>query len=428
MTRIPQAVGVLARAPGSGRAGRRSRHGRWAVTAVGGVVILHGTLHMLGAARGLGWADVPQLPQPIGRPMGVAWLLAAVVLVAAGALLLAAARWWWPVGAVGVLLSQLVIVSSWEDAAFGTLPNVLLAVALIYAYAAHGPNSFEHEYRHRACDALGTTTPVRSGAPPGQRDRAVLTEIDLLPLPAPVARYVRQSGAVGKPRVDAFRAVIHGRIRSGAEKPWMEFTGEQVNTYGLSPERFFTMAATMAHLPVDVLHVFSGDSATMRVKLCSLLPMVNASGAELTRAETVTVLNDLCVLAPAALPAARITWSPVDDHTARATFARGEQVVTADLVFNQHDQLVDFTSDDRYGTSPDGKALRRQRWSTPLAEYRTFHGRTVSSSGRARWHAPPPEGPYTYLEFELDDITYKNDTPAPLPMVRGTGVPSGRLG
>jgi hypothetical protein len=300
-------------------------------------------------------------------------------------------------------------VLNWEDAAFGTLPNVLLAVAVIYTYAAHGPNSFEREYRHRAGDALRITSAVRSGAQPTEHDRPVLTEGDLLPLPAPVARYVRQSGAVGKPRVNAFRAVIHGRIRSGADKPWMEFTGEQINTYGLSPERFFTMAAAMAHLPVDVLHVFTGDSATMRVKLCSLLPMVNASGPDLTRAETVTVLNDLCVLAPAALPAARIAWTPVDDRRARATFTRRERVVTADLLFNEQDQLVDFTSDDRYGTSPDGKTLRRQRWSTPLAEYRTFHGRTVSSSGRARWHAPEPEGPFTYLEFELDDITYQDD-------------------
>jgi len=38
------------------------------------------------------------------------------------------------------------------------------------------------------------------------------------------------------------------------------------------------MDATMAHLPVDVLHVFAGEASTMRVKLCSLVPMANASG------------------------------------------------------------------------------------------------------------------------------------------------------
>ena len=239
---------------------------------------------------------------------------------------------------------------------------------------------------------------TRSGGP-------ILTERDLDPLPAPVARYVRRSGAVGKPPVASFRAVFHGRIRAGADKPWMAFTGEQVNTYGAMPGRLFKMDATMARMPVDVLHVFTGDSATMRVKLCSLLPMVNTTGPELTRAETVTLLNDLCVLAPAALPDARIIWTPMGGHQARATFTRAGHTVTADLIFDGQDRLVDFTSDDRYQASSDGKALQSQRWFTPLRNYRSFHGRTISTSGRACWDTPD-EGQFSYLEFEVDDITY----------------------
>jgi hypothetical protein len=164
-----------------------------------------------------------------------------------------------------------MIVLDWNNGAVRTVPNVVLAVAVIYAHAAHGPTSLESEYQHRAGNALRSTSMDQSRGP-------ILTERDLEPLPASVARYVRQSGAVGKPRIGAFQALIHGRIRSAADKPWMEFTGEQVNAYGPWPERFFKMDATMAYLPVDVLHVFAGDSATMRVKLCSLLPMVNATG------------------------------------------------------------------------------------------------------------------------------------------------------
>ena len=212
----------------------------------------------------------------------------------------------------------------------------------------------------------------------------MLTERDLDALPAPVARYVRQSGAVGKPPVGSFRALIHGRIRAGADKPWMEFTGEQVNTYGPRPERFFKMDATMAHLPVDVLHVFAGDSATMRVKLCSLLPMVNASGPELTRAETVTLLNDLCVLAPAALANARITWTAVDDHRARATFTRAEQ---------RSPPTCCSTSRTSWSTSPRTTGMRHH----PMARrsssdagpprYTTTGPSTAARSAPADWGA-----------------------------------------
>jgi hypothetical protein len=216
-----------------GRTRRRSRHERWAIALVGGVVIVHGAIHLLGAAKGLGWADVPALAQPITALAGAGWLLAAAVTATAGALLLASVRWWWMVGAAAVVLSQVMIVLDLNNAAVGTVPNVVLAAAVIYAYAAHGPTSFENEYQQRAGNAL-RFTPMDHG------DGPVLTERDLESLPAPVARYVRQSGAVGKPYIGAFQAIIHGRIRSAADKPWMEFTGEQV-------EHLRTPARTVLH-------------------------------------------------------------------------------------------------------------------------------------------------------------------------------------
>ena len=143
--------------------------------------------------------------------------------------------------------------------------------------------------------------------------------------------------------------------------------------------------------------------------------MVNASGPEITRAETVTVLNDLCVPAPADLAGTRITWTAVDDRRARATFSRAGHTVSADLLFNEHDQLVDFSSDDRYAASPDGKTFQRRRWSTPLHNYRSFHGRTISASGLACWEASEPDGQFAYLDIEVDEITYQPGVAQELP-------------
>ena len=40
---------------------------RWVVVAV---LVGHGLIHLLGVAKGFGWADVPQLKQPIGAGAG----------------------------------------------------------------------------------------------------------------------------------------------------------------------------------------------------------------------------------------------------------------------------------------------------------------------------------------------------------------------
>jgi hypothetical protein len=366
---------------------------------VGSIVVLHGLLHLLGAAKGLGWAAATQLTQPISTTVGLAWLAAAALLVLAGAMLIRKARGWWLMAAAAAGLSQAVILTSWSDAEVGTVVNLVLLVATGYGFAARGPRSFRAEYRRRVAVAL-----AGSPHPP------VVTEADLAALPKAVAAYVRRSGAVGESRVINFRARIHGRIRADASKPWMRFTGEQVNTFGPAPSRLFLLDATMFGLPVDVLHVLVDRSATMRVSLCSLLPMVNAAGPEMDRGETVTLFNDLCVLAPAALIDAPVTWRSIDAHRVHAEFTNGVNTVSAELVFNEIDELIDFVSADRSRASADGRRFTPQRWSTPVGAYRTIGARRVATHGEGRWHAPEPEGEFSYVELDVDDVTYNGAT------------------
>ena len=186
----------------------------------------------------------------------------------------------------------------------------------------------------------------------------------------------------------------------------MPFTGKQVNTYGPRPQRAFIMDATRSGLPVTVLHLFADTTATMRVKVLSLFTVVDASGPEMDRGETVTVFNDLVVLAPGAIVDAPVQWTAVDARHVRGDFTDGAQTVSAELTFDAEHDLVDFVSQDRLRASADGKSFTRQPWSTPLTGHRVTDGRRVFTVGEAVWHPPRPEGPFTYLEFHLDGITY----------------------
>lgn len=365
----------------------------WATTVV--IVTIHGLIHLLGTAKGLGWADVAEFTTPFSPAMGAAWLAAAVLVLAAGAAMALRVRWWWTVAAVAALASQAVILTAWSDAAAGTAANVVLLIAAGYGYASQGPRSYRAEYHRRVDRALAQ--PV---------EQRVVTDMDLDGLPEPVAAYIRQSGAVGQPRITSFRARLHGRIRDAEDKPWMRFIAEQVNTYGSEPTRLFFMDMdATAGMPVDVLHAFVGPQATMRAKACSILTVVDVAGVGMDRAETVTLLNDMCIFAPAALIDAPIIWQPLDGNRARAAYTKGEHTVTAELVFNDNGELVDFLSDDR-GATPDGKAFAQRRWSTPLGDYQTMGARRVPAGGEARWHAAGQEGEYAYIEFRVDDIAF----------------------
>ena len=76
---------------------------RWVVVVV---LLAHGLIHLLGAAKGLGWADVPQLRQPIGAGGGVLWLVAALLVLGTAVLLaFGAPTWWWSIAASGAIVS-----------------------------------------------------------------------------------------------------------------------------------------------------------------------------------------------------------------------------------------------------------------------------------------------------------------------------------
>ena len=373
---------------------------RWVLVML---LVGHGLIHLLGAAKGFGWAAVSQLKEPIGFAGGALWLLAAILVLATAALLAAGApTWWWAVALLAALVSQVAIVTSWSDAKYGTVANVILLLAAAYGFAALGPTSFHAQYDDLAAEAVADASPE-----PG----ALVSERDLAELPEPLAAYVRRSGALGKPRVRSFSAEFHGRIRSGPDQAWMSFTGKQLNTFGPRPRRVFLMDATRSGLPVTVLHSFKDTTATMRAKVLSLVPVVNASGAEMDRGETVTVFNDLVVLAPAAIVDAPVRWTAVDAQHVRGVFTDGDQSVSAELTFDAEHDLVNFTSDDRSRASTDGRSFDPLRWSTPLSGHRDVDGRRVMATGEGRWHAPEPEGLFTYVEFHIDDIAYNPDDP-----------------
>ncbi len=354
------------------------------------LLAVHGLIHLLGFAKAFGLAELPQLVQPISRPWGALWLAAAALTLATAVMLPLAPRWWWVMGAVALVASQAVILSGWSDAKFGTLANVVLLVGVAWGFAHQGPFSLPAEFAHD----IALATPARPGD--------VLTEADLDPLPPPVARYIRRAGVVGQPRVQNFRATWTGRIRGGADQDWMDFTADQVNTFD-TPRRFFLMDAVMEGLPVDVLHAFDEDGATMRARLLSVKTMVDARGPVLTRSETVTLFNDNCFFAPGELVRPSVAWEPIDAHAVRARYTLGSNTIAATLLFNDADELVDFVTDDR-NPSPDGSASATVRWTTPVRDYGRVGPARVARMAETKWH--PESGAWTYGEFELQSLEY----------------------
>lgn len=230
----------------------------------------------------------------------------------------------------------------------------------------------------------------------------LLTNADIALLPPLLQRYLQLTGAIGKPKVINLRAKFKGKIQPSRDGKLREFSAVQYSFFD-EPTRLFLIQSSLYGLPFGAYHRYVGPTATMDVKVMNLLNVVHAEGKEMNQSENVTMLNDMCLLAPATLISPRITWQNLDDTRVKAIYDHNGAVVQAILTFASDGALVDFLSEDRYQTA-DGKTYKRFPWKTPVKAYRDFHGHRLASFGQATWQEP--QGDFTYGYFELVDVEY----------------------
>lgn len=351
-------------------------------------ILLHGLIHLLGSAKAFRWADVSQLRAPISPVAGLLWLAAAVLLIAAATGLLLRAPWWWYPALPGVLLSQGLITTAWGDAKFGTLANVIIAIPLLVVALDARSSSFRSRFEHDRNALLAGAT--HATAP-------LVTEADLAPLPPPMQAYLRRMDAVGRAHVRNLRVTFKAQMRSSATAPWMQATATQYEFFD-RPARLFHMNASRAGMPLDVLHRYVDGAATFQVRIAGLIPMVDKGGAEITNDETVTLMNDVLVMAPAAVLDLPFTFEIIGGRSLRATFRNAGFTVSAVLTFDDDGDLVGFASTDR------AHSRKAATWSTPISGYRHVDGIRIGALCDANWIEP--SGEWTYGRFEITSIAY----------------------
>ena len=237
---------------------------------------------------------------------------------------------------------------------------------------------------------------------PSLSDTTVVTENDIAHLPLLVQRYLHFTGAVGKPRIHNFRLRVEGEMKRKIGGDWMTISAQQYEFF-TDMSRLFYIKSSLYGIPFDGFHRYVGDHATMQITVASLVQIVDAKGDTMDHSETVTLFNDMCLLAPSTLIDSTIRWVQIDSSIVKAIFTNRKQTVSALLTFDPSGKLINFSSQDRY-LSEDGKSYHNYVWSTPIYEYKIFSGWNIVSTAEAVWQMP--EGVFTYARFRIVELEY----------------------
>ena len=233
-----------------------------------------------------------------------------------------------------------------------------------------------------------------------QKGQVVTPEM-LEGLPAPVQRYLRYSGVVGKPMVTTVRLRQRGRIRQDEQSPWMPFEAEEY--YTVSPPAFIWQAgARVAGLPLMRIRDSYVDGAgRMLITAGGLVTVGDMQGAEMDQGSMMRYLNEMMWF-PAAFLSDYITWEPIDEHSARVIMTDHGRRISAVMTFDEEGRMTNFTG-ERYRDRGDGTS-EPVLWSTPVREYGTFAGVRVPVGGNGVWHLE--SGDLTYIQIEIVEVAY----------------------
>lgn len=242
-----------------------------------------------------------------------------------------------------------------------------------------------------------------------EKDDSPITLGDIRHMPESVQKYLHYVGVIGRDKVRNIK-VTADCIMQMNDMGWVKGGFEQYNFFGSHLTRLFYMKLDMfGFIPVRALHSYTDEKASMLVKVLGLVPVVDVKGKEMRISDTCTLLNDMCLFAPAALIDKRIQWESVDDHTAKAVFMTDNCTVSALLFFNELGELVNFTTEDRYDVESKGPSSKF-KWSTPINGYKEKNGVKLPTEVEAVWDYP--EGPYCYLKMtNIRSIDYNCSKP-----------------
>ena len=354
-------------------------------------LVIHGIVHLLGFAKAFRPLAVNSLTLNIPKPLGILWMIASLLFLVASLAFIKHREWWPGTALTAVLLSQLLIFLSWNDAKAGTVLNLII---LGLSLPAYGYSRFDRMAREETAELLSHI--------PAANDPEKGSEI-FNALPPIVKKWIRQSGTLGGEEVASVRLKQKGRMRIKSGGKWMSFSAVQ---YFNTNDPSFIWTTRVKVLPAvyfdgrDKLYRGEGE---MLIRVQSLFNVVNEKGNE--KINSGSMLRFLAETAwfPAAGTNSYLSWEAVSELSARANFTYNGEKVSGLFTFSENGDFLSFEAPRYMGSDRDAK---EELWVIEALDWKNFNGHRIPSKCNVTWKLA--EGDHHWLELEITDLEYNN--------------------
>ncbi|HSL88547.1 MAG TPA: DUF6544 family protein, partial [Ignavibacteriaceae bacterium] len=280
----------------------------------------------------------------------------------------------------------------WQDAKFGTIPNIIILFVAIIAFADW---SFNRSVDLEISEMLSAAVDKKE----------ILTEDNVTYLPSIVQKWLKNSGAVGKEKISSVRLKQKGQMKMKPDQEkWYEANAVQYFTVD-NPAFIWKVKVEMMPLVYFTgRDMFKDGKGSMIIKILSLINIVNDSDNEKLNQGTLQRYLGEIIWFPTAAVSPYIKWEEVDSLTAKATMTYKGTIGSAVFTFNQNGDFEKFSAMRYMGTEEDSQL---KEWVITLNEYAVYDGINIPVNGEATWKLD--DGDFTWYKLEIYDVVYNND-------------------
>lgn len=353
------------------------------------LMTFHGLLHLVGFLKGIRLKDFPQIKSHISGIQGVFWFIAHALLMSAMMLYFSNKAYWWMAGIGGVLVSQVLIITIWRDARWGSILNLIILAASLLAM---GQQHWNENY------VLATRSFHENIRIPGEKG---LKAEDIARLPYPVKNWLSRCGILNKDKIVSCRIKQSGEIKlKPSQSSWIGAGAEQ---YFRLEEPGYLWKASMEYasvFPVEAMDCWQEGMGTMEVKTMYLFSSGVKDGDKVDEGSMQRFLAEM-VWFPSFAVSPTIEWLAIDSLKAKAVMKYKGKKAEGNFTFNRKGEFVKFTT---LRFKEDEENAGRLPWIVEAKTYTFMNGIRIPTALQVSWMLP--EGKFTWFQLQVKEIEY----------------------
>ncbi len=356
------------------------------------LIIIHGTIHLLGFLKAYGFMKASPMTQTIGITAGSFWLISFLLFFLSVFLFYYRQSFWPFVLIAAILISQILIILSWTDARFGTILNIIF---LFVAISEIGNFYFDNMVKNEV--AFIFREPSTSAFP----DQSIAT---LEKLPPIVQKWLYNSGTIKSGPIKKVFLKQKGKLKTSPSGKWMPFTAEQ--WFNSSPPSFIWKSDVSMWGPLYFLgrdKLFEGKGS-MLIKLNGIVQVVNSENdLKIDEATMQRYMAEICWF-PSAAMESYFHWESLDELTAKASMTIDDKTVSGLFTFSPEGDLIAFETKRYMG---QGKNTSLEIWQIHNSSFKIFNGIRIPNKSEVSWKLA--EGDFQWLQLEISEIYYNDE-------------------